>query len=140
MDFYAEEVERRYQRELERGRVDGDTFITASGASVDMFKPHEDDDELLDPGCVYCQGQGEIESDDPFSYESYFCTACRGTGSSGQSTPRGVQRKEQWLDMIFFTDAPRFEKMDRDICPDCGSGGCGGECHWTAEEWMRYAG
>ena len=135
-DFYADEVERRFQQELEYGGVLDGMFRTRSGARVPMFEPRDDDDELVDPGCVYCDGYGEWHEDD----RSGFCNACRGTGAAGHMIPRGLQRKENWLDMIFFADAPRFENMDRDICPDCGAGGCGGECHWTAEEYALYTG
>jgi hypothetical protein len=57
-DFHAEEIERRYNETVERGTVQGDTFITPSGASVPMLAPQPDDNELEDSGCVYCDGEG----------------------------------------------------------------------------------
>jgi hypothetical protein len=140
-DFHAEEIERRYNETVERGTVQGDTFITPSGASVPMLAPQPDDNELEDSGCVYCDGEGiwREEIDNGYFREGH-CDACRGTGKAGRLHPKRQQRMEDWLSMIFFTDAPRFEMMDRDICPDCGAGGCGGECHWTPEQWARMEG
>jgi hypothetical protein len=132
----SENVMEDFRRTIEQGRVDGDTFITPTGATVDMFQAQEDDMDLVDPGCVYCEGQGEWYEDD----RSGGCYACGGTGKAGYTICRYEQRMRSWLDQIFFVDASRAEKMSYDICPDCGSGGCGGECHWTAEEYLLYTG
>lgn len=132
-------AQERFDREIARGTVDGEKFITASGAIVPMFQNQNDDDELIDPGCVYCQGQGEVINEDEWG-SVWGCSACNGTGKGNYTITRREQRMNQWLDMIFFTDAPRFELMDRDCCPDCGAGGCGGECDFTEEDWQEIRG
>jgi hypothetical protein len=126
----------RYAREINRGQEDGDFFITASGARVPRFVNQPGDEEMIDPGCIYCEGEGTWYEDD----RSGSCYACSGTGTAGRTMARGDLRLEQWLDMVFFTDAPRFEKIDQDVCPDCGVGGCAGECHFTEEDWAEIYG
>jgi hypothetical protein len=133
-DPFVEDLERRFSEAIASGSVEGDVFHTPSGATMAMLLPQYDDHEVIADRCVWCDGHGY--GGDAVGYGG-LCDACRGTGKGGTTT-RGLKRKQEFLDALFFIDAPRFALMDRDICPDCGGGGCGGECHWTDEEWEIY--
>lgn len=110
---------RRYSRPDADGLVSTDT-----GARVRPFLPSADATAVIDKACVWCDGRGY--GGDAMGF-SGACDACRGTGRAGRVL-RGRVELDDYRDMLFFTDGHRAELMDRDICPDCGRGGCGGEC------------
>lgn len=116
-------------------RSDG-TISTVTGGTIAALVPAPDDDEIVTDPCVWCDGLGYGGDAVGLSGD---CDACQGSGSSGKTT-RGELRRKQWESEVFYIDATRAELMDRDICPDCGSGGCGGECHFTADEWAEIMG
>lgn len=120
---------------------------TRTGAWIEALIPQPDDDEPSEDPCVWCGGEG-VAGGGADEEELYYrpelmqiaCGACRGTGKGDTHTTRGEQRRRDYEDRWFWIDATRAEKMDRDVCPDCGYGGCSEDCWRRDSQWvMRVA-
>lgn len=124
----------RRGRILDEAQTNG-TYTTRTGAVVEAFMRQPGDDNIVSDPCVWCEGEGHAGGgapDDELQANPglmlHDCQACQGTGVSGTTTV-GDLRLKAWKEMVFNIDARRYELRDRDICPDCGAGGCGGECY-----------
>jgi hypothetical protein len=146
---------------------DGNTVIptvlvaTPTGALITALTPHPDDDEEIELACVRCSGEGTKggrwddqawffygeynrdggwDDEESYAYSSPSarrCDACAGTGKSGRTMTAGEMRKQQWDEQVSLLDGERMSLRDRDICPDCGFGGCSERCWQTDSDWVQ---
>jgi len=106
-----------------------EAFTTKTGAMIAPLLPQKDDHVLDYEPCPWCAGEGWAGGgcdDEELAFNPGLrfsdCQRCGGAGHIGTIT-RGELRRRRFEELVFNTDARRYELQDRDVCPDCGAGG-----------------